>query len=102
MLTSFRCPRLNRCCLVGHGCNEFPGACTGGWPEEWRAPDGIPGQGVATHSFASPPRLPYSAGTLRRRSYSALNSQPSRAMAATRYIHTSNAMLAPMLPYITL
>ena len=37
-----------------------------------------------------------------KRSYSALNSQPSSAMAATRYIHTSSAMLAPMLPYITL
>ena len=36
------------------------------------------------------------------RSYSALNSQPSRAMAASRYIHTSSAIPAPMEPYITL
>src|SRR5580658_2850224 len=44
----------------------------------------------------------YSAGPLPSRSYSALNSQPSNAIAATRYIHTSIAMLAPILPYITL
>lgn len=36
------------------------------------------------------------------RSYSALNSQPRIAIAAIRYIHTSSAMLVPMLPYITL
>lgn len=36
------------------------------------------------------------------RSYSALNSQPSSAMAAIRYIQTSKAMPAPMEPYITL
>ncbi len=32
------------------------------------------------------------------RSYSALNSQPMRATAASTYIHTSSAMAAPMLP----
>src|SRR5574340_890106 len=37
-----------------------------------------------------------------KRSYSALNSQPTRAMAASRYIHTTSAMLVPMLPYMTL
>ena len=36
------------------------------------------------------------------RSYSALNSQPTRAMAEIRYIHTSSAMPAPTEPYITL
>jgi len=36
------------------------------------------------------------------RSYSALNSQPIRAITAIRYIHTSRAMPAPTEPYITL
>jgi hypothetical protein len=50
-----------------------------------------------------PPLVPpYSTGALPSRSYSALNSHPSSAIAATRYIHTSNAMLAPILPYIRL
>ena len=44
----------------------------------------------------------YVGDTFCRRSNSALNSQPTKAMAAIRYIQTRSAMLAPTLPYITL
>jgi hypothetical protein len=37
-----------------------------------------------------------------RLSYSALNSQPSSAITASRYIHTSSTMPAATLPYSTL
>ena len=38
----------------------------------------------------------------RRRSRSALNSQPYSAIADNRYIQISNAITAPILPYTTL
>ncbi len=36
------------------------------------------------------------------RSHSALNSQPTSAIAATRYIQTSSAIVVPTVPYMTL
>jgi hypothetical protein len=59
------------------------------------------------------PRFGASVGAARRtvggrdyaaapRSYSALNSQPTRATKARTYIQTTRAMAAPIEPYITL
>jgi hypothetical protein len=61
--------------------------------------------GIPLTLFTGPKRAAVRVGRVhlrRNRSYSALNSQPTRAMAAVRYIQTRSATPAPSEPYMTL